>query len=148
MRAYALLMFVVMSTAVPASADDATVLRDFGILGTLAVDCNAPYGPDNPYTTYAVSPSGSATRTLQMMEGLNATLALRNVHHAGADRLEYDETGRQSELKITILRIDGKFRSWRSVRTSGPESGKVLIDDGIITGNGVPTPAQTFCHAN
>ena len=40
--------------------------------------------------------------------------------------MQFDETGRQSELTITVAKIDGKFRSWRSVRANG----EVLIADG------------------
>jgi hypothetical protein len=42
-------------TAVAADAD-ADVLRRFGMLGRLAIDCAAPYSQSNPHQIYAVSP--------------------------------------------------------------------------------------------
>src|ERR1044071_9009595 len=51
--------------AVPETASDADVLKRFGILGTLAVDCDAPYAETNPHLVYAVDEKGHATRTLK-----------------------------------------------------------------------------------
>jgi hypothetical protein len=149
MRIYGPALFALFTllASSPAGAADADALRQFGILGTLAIDCSKPYGDSNPYLIYAATPEGGATRTLRKNESLNATLAIRNVQMAGPNVLEYDETGRQSELRTHIAKIEGKFRSWRSVRTSGPENGAVLIADGKFASGG-PTPAFTFCHAN
>jgi hypothetical protein len=56
--------------------------------------------------------------------------------------IPFDETGRQSELTITVAKIDGKFRSWRSVRASG----EVLIADGKFANSGSPTQAFEKCN--
>jgi hypothetical protein len=56
--------------------------------------------------------------------------------------LQHDETGRQSELTITVLKIDGKFRSWRSVRADGT----VLIADGKFPSSGAPTIVFEKCR--
>ena len=143
----ALITFVALLASTAAGASDLEVLRGFGVLGTLAVDCSAPYSESNPYMTYAVTPQGQATRTLRQSDTMNATLAIRYVHMAGPDLLEYDETGRSSELTETLAKIAGKFRPWRTVRTSGPEKGAVLIGDGKFTSNGNATLTFTFCHA-
>src|SRR4249919_2915856 len=92
-----------------AVAGDVDVLRQFGMLGRIAVDCNAPHSQSNPHLIYAVSPQG------QLTPELDGSFPMRNVHMLGPNLLQHDETGRQSELTITVAKIDGKFRSWRSV---------------------------------
>jgi hypothetical protein len=140
----ALLVLLSLLGSVPAvSAADIDVLKKFGMLGTTAVDCATPPGPSNPYVIFAVSPQGKATRTLQMMDpGLDATLAIRNLRLLAPDTLQFNETGRQSELTITLVKVAGKFRSWRSVRADGT----VLIADGKFPKTEKPTLAFTFCR--
>jgi hypothetical protein len=115
---FALLVLLSLLGIAPAdAASDGDVLKKFGMLGTTAVDCAAPPSPGNPYVIFAVSPQGKATRTLKMMDpGLDATLAIRKLRLLAPDTLQFNETGRQSELTITLVKIAGKFRSWRSVR--------------------------------
>jgi hypothetical protein len=140
----ALLVFLGLLGIAPAdAASDGDVLKKFGMLGTTAVDCAAPPGPSNPYVIFAVSPQGKATRTLKMMDpGLDATLAIRNLRLLAPDTLQFNETGRQSELTITLVKVAGKFRSWRSVRADGT----VLIADGKFPTTSKPTLAFTFCR--
>jgi len=69
--------------------------------------------------------------------GLDGTLAIRNLRLLAPDTLQFNETGRQSELTVTL----GKIRSWRSVRADGT----VLITDGKFPNTGKPTIAFTFC---
>ncbi|HEX6740617.1 MAG TPA: hypothetical protein VF079_02330 [Sphingomicrobium sp.] len=130
------------------TASDVDVLRQFGIFGTTAPDCSAPPSSANPHVTYAVDADGELTRTLRTGTAIDATLKMRNAHLLRSDLLEYEETGRQSELKVVMARIDRKFRGWHSVRTSGPETGDVLIDQGILSATGKPTLAFTLCRAN
>lgn len=139
----ALLLLLGFLGSVPAaSAADRDVLKRFGMLGRTAVDCAAPPSSSNPYVIFAVSPQGKATRTLKMMDpGLDATLAIRNLRLLAPDTLQFDETGRQSELTITMVKIKGKFRSWRSVRADGT----VLIADGKFPKTGSPTLVFTAC---
>jgi hypothetical protein len=135
-----------LGTVQASAASDADVVRRFGLLGRMAVDCSAPYGQSNPHVIFAVSADGKVTRTLRMTPDLDATLTVRNVRMAGPNVLQYDETGRQSEMALSIIKqSDGKFRSWRWVRTSGPDKGQVLIEDGKFTKGGSDTLAFTFC---
>jgi hypothetical protein len=150
MRIYGPVLLTILTfiASTPAGATDVDALRQFGLLGRQAIDCNAPYSASNPHVIFAATPDGGVTRTLRMTNDLNATLAIRNVHMAGPNLLEYEETGRQSELRTDLAKIDGKIRSWRSVRTSGPESGTVLIADGKLVSSGTPTLAFTICDAD
>ena len=125
-----------------ALAADADVLRQFGMQGRQAVDCSRPYSQDNPHIIYGVSPQGQVTRTLRMTPDLDGTFAMRNLRMVGPETMQYDETGRQSELTITIAKINGKFRSWRSVRANGT----VLIADGKFASSGNPTIAFEKCR--
>ena len=126
----------------PATASDADVLRQFGMLGRIAVDCKAPHSQANPHLIYAVSPQGNVTRTLKMTPDLDGTFPMRNVHMLGPNLLQHDETGRQSELTITVAKIGGKIRSWHSIRADGT----VLIADGKFPNTGAPTIAFTSCR--
>ena len=133
----------------PALASDADVLKRFGILGTLALDCDQAVSQSNPYLVFAVDAAGQATRTLKTGgTAIDATLKMRNVSLVRADLLVYDETGRSSELRVSFAKSDGKYRGWHTVRTSGAENGTVLIDNGVSKISGKPTPSFTFCHAN
>jgi hypothetical protein len=125
-----------------AIAGDVDVLRQFGMLGRLAVDCSTPHSQSNPHLIYGVSPQGQLTRTLRMTPELDGSFPMRNVHLLGPDFMQHDETGRQSELTITVAKIAGKFRSWRSVRADGT----VLIADGKFASSGNPTIAFEKCR--
>ena len=112
------------------------------MLGRIAVDCKAPHSQANPHLIYAVSPQGQLTRTLRMTPELDGSFPMRNVRIIAPNMLQHDETGRQSELTITVAKIDGKFRSWRSVRADGT----VLIADGKFPNTGAPTIVFEKCR--
>ncbi len=138
----ALLAFVALFGSAPADASDRDEMRRFGIYGKLAVDCAKPASSSNPHLFFAVSRDGKATRTLKMADPeLDAVLPIRNVRIIAPDRLQYDETGRQSELVIVIAKEGNKFRSWNSTRADGT----VLVKDGKFPSSGSPTIAFTAC---
>ena len=139
----ALLALVGLSGVTPgAAASDADILRKFGMLGRLAVDCNAPHSKTNPHLIYAVSPQGKITRTLKMTPDLDGTFPMRNVRLLSPDLMQHEETGRQSQLTITVKKINGKFRSWHSMRADGT----VLIADGKFPKTGSPTIIFEKCR--
>ena len=137
------LALVALSTLLgsQATASDVDVLRKFGLFGRIAVDCNAPHSINNPHLIYAVSSQGRLTRTLKMTPELDGSFPMRNVRLLAPDRLQHDETGKQTDLTITIAKIGGKFRSWRSVRADGT----VLIADGKFPKTGAPTIVFQKC---
>ncbi|RTL72459.1 MAG: hypothetical protein EKK41_04580 [Hyphomicrobiales bacterium] len=124
-----------------AKAGDVDVIRGFGMLGVLALTCSEPPSTQNPYVTYAATADGKLTRTLKMKPDLDGTFSMWNLRMAGPDLLQYDEEGRGSGVTVSMARINGKFRSWRSVQTDG----KVLIADGKFTSSGKETPAFEPC---
>ena len=92
---------------------DGDIIRQFGILGRQALNCSAPYSKENPHMIYAVSAQGKVTRALKMSPDLDGLFAMRNLRMAGPDLMQYDETGRTSDLTISIAKMGGKFRAWR-----------------------------------
>jgi hypothetical protein len=139
---FAVLVIAALLTSPRAQAADADVLKQFGMEGRVALDCSAPYSQNNPHVIYGVSPQGKITRTLRMTPDLDGTFAMRNLRMLSPHTMQFEETGRQSELTITVARIDGKFRSWRSVRANG----EVLIADGKFASSGNPTQAFEKCN--
>jgi len=139
---FTLVALLTLLGAAPANAADADVLKQFGMLGRLAIDCTAPYSSQNPHLIYAVSPQGKLTRTLRMTPDLDGTFPMRNVRLLTPDLMQHEETGRQSELTITVKKIGGKFRSWHSMRANGT----VLIADGKFSSSGSPTLAFERCR--
>ena len=139
----ALLAYLTLLGIAPAAvASDADVLKRFGMLGRVAVDCAAPYSQSNPYQFYEISPKGKVTRTLRTGNPkIDATLSLRNVRMLATDLLQFEETGRASVLTVSIVKIDGKFRNWNSTQANGT----VLIADGKFSDSGNPTVAFRFC---
>lgn len=145
MRPFGLTVVVLLTLLgiAPANAaPDGDVLKRFGLFGRLAVDCAAPASRSNPHLIYAISPEGNVTRTLRMDPSLDGTFPMRKVRLLAQNRLQHDETGRQSELTVTVAKIAGKFRPWRSVRADGT----VLIANGKLVSNGTPTVAFTACR--
>lgn len=136
------LVLLMLFGIAPADAADGDVMKKFGLYGRLAIDCAAPASSDNPHLIYAVSPLGKATRTLKMTPELDGTFPMYNVRLIAPDKLQHGETGRQSELIITIVKIGGKYRSWSSVRADGT----VLIADGKFPSSGRPTLAFNSCR--
>ena len=123
------------------AASDVEILKEFGMFGRIAVDCSAPYSNSNPHLIYAVSSQGKITRTLEMNPELNGSFVIRKMRMLGPNVLQHEETGRQSELTITVNKIDGRYRSWRSVRADGT----VLIADGKFPASGNPTVSFEKC---
>lgn len=143
MRSFSLALLALLGPpSSQAAASDADVLRKFGMLGRIAVNCKAPASKENPHLIYTVSAQGKLTRTLRMTPDLDGTFPIRNLRMLGPDTMQHDETGRQSELTITVAKVAGKFRSWRSVRADGT----VLIADGKFPKTGSPTIAFEKCR--
>src|SRR5262249_4576526 len=144
MRNVSLVLLVLLAgcAAAPTATSDADVARQFGMLGEQALDCSAPPSPSNPHGIYSATPTGGGTRTLRMRPELDGTFPMRNLRLAGANQLAFEESSRGSEFAITVAKIDGRFRSWRSVR----DGSQVLVDAGMIVGSGSPTLAFTLCR--
>jgi hypothetical protein len=125
-----------------ANASDGDVLHQFGMIGVLAVKCGEPASSQNPYLTYDVLAGGKVTRRLEMSPDSDGTFTLSNLRPDGTNMLLFDDEGRGQGIAVSMARIGGKFRSWRSVDADG----NVLIADGKFTGSGKATPAFELCR--
>jgi hypothetical protein len=139
-RLIAICLFTLAVIAAAGAGSDADALAQFGMLGHLAVDCNAPPSIKNPHQVFAVSPDGKGSRTMRINAKGDGTFPIWNVELIGADSLQYEETSNGFTFKIIVRKIQGRFRSWQSVASDG----KVFIKDGLL-GNGTFSASFESC---
>jgi hypothetical protein len=123
------------------------VLRDFGLLGTWATDCDQPASETNFYAVYAGTPDGNVRRTYyntaDREKAYNVYVITRAIR-LPADQLSYKQKGPGDEDKIdVILMKDGnRYKIWSSVR----DNGEVLVEKGKFPKSGEDSPWQAKCH--
>ena len=139
-RLTAICLFILAAVGDASAGSEADALAKFGMLGHVAVDCNAPPSINNPHQVFAVSPDGKASRTLRINAKGDGTFPIWNIKLVDADSLQYEETSHGFTFKITVKKIQGRFRSWQSVATNG----RVFIKDGML-GNGTPSASFVSC---
>ena len=133
--------------AAPALADESPVpgaLQQFGLLGTWAIDCARAAGPGDEYSIYAVSPSGEATLTYTRGEAFrDIVYAIRTAERVDDDRLELHVLHLPERIQVNlVLRKEGdSVRVW----SSHTPDGRMLVIDGVITGNGKDSPRFKRC---
>jgi hypothetical protein len=124
------------------AASDADVLRDFGMLGTSAVDCGHPPTPANPYMVFA-DVGGSVHRVLrtgvQQLDGTFRVRAISRLDDTHAAMEIEDATGKFA--KVVIVR---QGNVWHTDRSDEPD-GRPLIRDGRIVTRDVPVPRFARC---
>ena len=118
---------MLLVTVSPSLANpDSDRLNQAGMLGSWAVDCNAPPSKTNPYQLFAPSSSGSPTRTLQMdTPSLDGTLTIKDVRVIASDRVGLSWTDRSGDtLRMIVLKTGNRLKGFelvseRSGKTSG-----------------------------
>lgn len=141
------LLAVLLTTAAPCSADESPVpgaLKQFGLLGTWAIDCAQPASPTNEYSIYAVSPSGEATLAYARGEPYrDIVYQIRTAAPVGESRLALHVLGLPGRISVDlVLRKEGDaIRVW----SSHTPDGRMLVIDGVITGNGKQSPRFQRC---
>jgi hypothetical protein len=141
------LLAVLLMTAAPCLADESPVpgtLKQFGLLGTWAIECALPASPQNEYSIYAVSPSGGAT--LSYARGApyrDIVYEIRTATPVAESRLALHVVGSPGRIVVdlVLLKENDTIRVWSS-HTPG---GRMLVIDGVITGNGKPSPRFKRC---
>ncbi len=141
------LIAALLLAAAPCLADDTTVpstLEHFGLLGTWAVDCAKPPGPENEYSTYSVPPSGKAR--LAFSSGAPYRDIVYEIQSAAPEA--------QGQLALQVMRLPekiyvdlvlSKIGDTVQVWSSHTPDGRMLVTDGVITGNGLPSPRFKRC---
>jgi hypothetical protein len=138
---------LLLAAATPVLADGTAVpetLRQFGLLGTWAVDCARPAGPADEHSIYAVSASGEAT--LSYARGgpyRDIVYGIRTADPVAPDRLALQvlHMPDRTPVDLVLLKEGGSLRVW----SSHTADGRMLVIDGVITGNGKPSPRFNRC---
>jgi hypothetical protein len=150
MRALAVAAFWLSMTIATAAAPPTTaaVLRQFGLLGTWAIDCGRPASPRNPYVSDFVDATGAVVEEHHL--GPNYV-----VNHYGVLSASRRSS---SELELEVVFQPGNEAAHRQrlvMRVAGgrrrtlfnqPVGGKVLVKDGVVAGMDVKTPTLTKCE--
>jgi len=141
------MLAALLLAAVPTLADENPVpdtLQQFGVLGTWAIDCAQAASPDDEYSVYSISPSGEATLTYKRGEPYrDIVYAIRSADLVAQDRLALQVLHMPERLPVDlVLRKDGdSVQVW----TSNTADGRMLVIDGVITGNGKGSPRFKRC---
>ncbi|HXP77628.1 MAG TPA: hypothetical protein VN823_26075 [Stellaceae bacterium] len=134
-------------TAAPCFATESPVpgvLKQFGLLGTWAIDCAQPASADNEYSIYAVSASGEATLSYARGEPYrDIVYAIRTAERAATDRLALQVLHMPERIPVdlVLLKEGDAVRVW----SSHTSDGRMLVIDGIITGDGKQSPRFRRC---
>jgi hypothetical protein len=134
--------------AAPAFADESPIpdtLQQFGLLGAWAIDCAQAAGPADEYSIYAVTAAGEATLTYTRGELYrDITYAIRTAEQVAEDRLALRVLHMPERIAVdmVLLKEGDSLRVW----SSHTPDGRMLVMDGVITGNGKDSPRFKRCE--
>jgi len=143
----AVALAALLLAAAPCLADESPVpgaLQQFGLLGTWAIDCGQASGPDNEYSIYAVSAAGEATLTYtrgELYQGI--VYVIRTAERVAEDRLALQvlHMPERTPVDLVLRKEGGAVRVW----SSHTSDGRMLVIDGVITGNSKESPSFKRC---
>ena len=142
-----LALAAVLTTAAPCFADENPVpgaLEKFGLLGTWAIDCAHPASPANEYAIYSVSSGGTATLAYARGEPYrDIVYEIRRASRVTEARMALRVLGLPGKFPVdlVLLQEGDSVRVW----SSHTRDGRMLVIDGIITGDGQPSPRFKRC---
>jgi hypothetical protein len=88
-----------MDGAQAADSADVTAARSSGLLGTWAIDCTKPAGPENFVAAISVLDNGSLTSVSPNRSGI--TYDVREVVVVGANTVEYSLVNAKAQVRVT-----------------------------------------------
>jgi hypothetical protein len=141
------LLAVLLMTAAPCLAAESPVpgtLKQFGLLGTWAIECALPASPENEYSSYTVSPSGAATLSYAWGAPYrDIVYEIRTATPVAESRLALHVVGSPGRIVVdlVLLKENDTIRVW----SSHTPDGRMRVIDGVITGNGKPSPRFKRC---
>jgi hypothetical protein len=125
-------------------ASDTDAAKQFGLIGSWAVDCEHPAGIGNPYQTFASSSDGSITLSMtDNIKGQDVLINIRDLKLVGTDMLSAAWSSAKSNgaMAVTLQKAGNKIHSWESLDATG----KKLIDKGLFVAAGKSAPWATKC---
>ncbi|MGH7122915.1 MAG: hypothetical protein ACREFI_00990 [Stellaceae bacterium] len=142
--ALAALLLAMVPTALADESPVPGTLQQFGLLGTWAIDCAQAASPGDEYSIYAVSPSGEATLTYKRGEAFrDIVYAIRAADRVAENRLALQVLHMPERIPVdmVLLKEGDSVRVWSSHTLDG----RMLVIDGVITGNGKGSPRFKRC---
>jgi hypothetical protein len=138
------------AAAAKAAAADSTrqVLADFGFFGRWSPDCDQAPSPDNSLRTTFVTRSGAVGFKEQFGAGYRDNL----YQVLAASRTADDQVSIRVRLngEITqdlVMAMDnGRLRIMENRPPAGKTAGPAVVENGVITASGAPTPWMSRCR--
>lgn len=134
---------LLLAGASPAAAQTAEAdLKEFGLLGTWALDCAAPASGDNIFSRYEVRDGQVVNVHDAGSKFAQGVYVVRAAKPAGADLLSTDTigpTGKQTT--ITLRRVGDRMQVWKVLGADGFSP----VNDGKYIVNDAPIPVLSRC---
>jgi hypothetical protein len=129
-----------------AAQNIAEIIKQWGLLGTWAVDCSRPASGLNAYLRYVIRRPGQVSHERDF-GGRSDVNEVREARRGSGGILElvvhFPKLGHARRYAL-IKGRDGRARAVANSRTDGTD---VSIKDGKFTATGKPTPWQTRCRS-
>jgi hypothetical protein len=118
-----------------------TVIRELGLLGRWATDCDQPASRALPQQIFVVK-GGTVWRLLDIGDGSHEfDYTIAAAQRVGPNRLALRTEGTSVTFDIILELRDG----WIQTQQSTDGKGKTLIDKSIIVASGQPSARQRRC---
>ncbi len=122
--------------------ENSDTLVKFGLIGTWAIDCNAPPSMKNPFQTFAALDGGAPTRQLVFGNpAYDHIEPIRDVILITDDRLRLSFSQNNLTITVVLIKDRGRVRPLEST-TSG---GQTVVSGGIVQRSGQETAWLQRC---
>ena len=137
-------------TDVAFAASPWSVFVESGLAGRWAISCNAAPSDKNPWMTYYEGDNGAVRRKLDVAPGTgnyNLTIDSASIQDDGTVRASMrndDPAWGDSNGTVAIVVVKIEDGRARTLQSASPE-GEQWIKNGVILGNGKPSPSFEKC---
>ena len=137
--------------ACPVMAADETprqVLENFGFLGRWSPRCDRPPSPGNSLRTTSVTPAGTVRFREHFGKGFRDNVyEVLAAEWIAADQVRIRiRLNRNATQDLVMAREDGRLRTMANRPLDGANAGQAVVEDGLITASGSPTPWMARCR--
>jgi len=143
------LALLTAGVALPAGADTPRqVLKDFGFFGRWASQCDRPPSPGNGLRTTSVTPAGTVRFREHFGKGFRDNVyEVLAAEWIAADQVRIRiRLNRNATQDLVMAREDGRLRTMANRPLDGANAGQAVVEDGLITASGSPTPWMARCR--